>query len=337
MHSCHLTVVLSFGRLVGVVYVFRSPNGKKMQSRFRCNECKRLFKTSPSSEGRWFTCPDCESKFVINLLPENDSNENKPININRTSSYSDLDRAGLAVLSLFMAFLIHLCINGDAPLSFWSLPAVLGEAFVICMALITLDNMVGNRRKSRNKVIGEIMPIRFRCKHCSTVFQTKRSNIDSWFECPQCNGKTLVTPETLLVSNDSPILANNEPSIKRSENKYSKYFNTVIATVRPPHYVIIVGALLLVFSLLFPPWLQTTQTQGTSKVYSYRGLSFIFNPPEPDRARYNETRGVEIDLTRLFIQVLVICILTGLLWFVLEKLTKKPSHSADSPSSSNPT
>ncbi len=88
---------------------------------------------------------------------------------------------------------------------------------------------------------------------------------------------------------------------------------------RKQQLALIVGAVLLAFMALFPPWVQTFSFLSTHSEVAI-GYFSLFEPPMPksDAPAY----GVRVDPTRWTIQLLVTVLLTGIA-VVLLKDSKK--------------
>ena len=71
-----------------------------------------------------------------------------------------------------------------------------------------------------------------------------------------------------------------------------------------------VAVLLIAFCLFFPPWHYTFQVPHTVQVTKPAGYHFIFLPPAPEKD--NRFYGVELDISRLSIQLLIIGIFGAL-------------------------
>jgi hypothetical protein len=70
-----------------------------------------------------------------------------------------------------------------------------------------------------------------------------------------------------------------------------------------------VGVALLVLMCACPPWNWTFQPQGSGKVVKPAGYALLTNPPAPERD--SPPFGVEVNLSRLFLQVIAISAVTG--------------------------
>jgi hypothetical protein len=82
--------------------------------------------------------------------------------------------------------------------------------------------------------------------------------------------------------------------------------------------IYILGIILIIGMCIFPPWIYTYKSNGT---YSENpaGYSFIAEPPSP--RSYNIRNGVEIDLNRLFIQIIAGASFIGLGLLIFSRKT----------------
>ncbi len=74
-----------------------------------------------------------------------------------------------------------------------------------------------------------------------------------------------------------------------------------------------VGGILLVMSLLFPPWAYTYSSSSGNSHRRPAGYGLLFDPPSPT-TRFLAA-GIVLDWSRLTAQIGVIALLTGGVWF----------------------
>lgn len=74
------------------------------------------------------------------------------------------------------------------------------------------------------------------------------------------------------------------------------------------HKIILIGVGLIIFTILFPPWIHTFDWSGNEggSIHSEKpaGYGFIFSPPSPEKK--SGAYGIQIDFTRIFLQWLLI-------------------------------
>lgn len=73
---------------------------------------------------------------------------------------------------------------------------------------------------------------------------------------------------------------------------------------------LICGVLLLILSILFPPWTSTVNLRDGLTIQGSAGYAFIGKPPE------KEINMITMDIVRLLVQGIGIMLLTGLVIFI---------------------
>ena len=95
--------------------------------------------------------------------------------------------------------------------------------------------------------------------------------------------------------------------------------------------VLVCGLLAVVLCGLFPPWLHTYYSTGTSDFAGSRsersaGYNFIFAPPPPRSG--SVCYGVRLDVTTLLVEWLCVGALTGVAWLVVGTAKRPESKNA---------
>jgi len=89
----------------------------------------------------------------------------------------------------------------------------------------------------------------------------------------------------------------------------------------PSNLVLLVGILVLVVCLLFPPWTNTMQSTGISQVQRPAGYAPLWLPPEPYWERFGKGHphtGIVLAWPRLILQMGVVVLTTACLWWALQ-------------------
>ena len=88
--------------------------------------------------------------------------------------------------------------------------------------------------------------------------------------------------------------------------------------------VIIVGVMALFLMGLIPPWIQVLDLEGLYRELPL-GYEPIFSPPRPTRlqASLNSASYVSLDVTRLAVQWITVCLVVGLLSLALRTTERK--------------
>ena len=83
--------------------------------------------------------------------------------------------------------------------------------------------------------------------------------------------------------------------------------------------IMIIAAVLFIAACLFPPWEYTADHNGNNGFHTRKPArySLIFTPPNPEND--SPLFGVQIDISRLIIEMVVIGVTTGLILFVRQK------------------
>ena len=101
------------------------------------------------------------------------------------------------------------------------------------------------------------------------------------------------------------------------------------------NFVMWLGILVFVLMGLFPPWLYTYNATIRSPVYGsfltgsqkIAGYYFLFAPPDPAG---ESGHGISLDITRLFVQwVIVIALTGGLIYTIKDKPKEKEKEGTE--------
>ncbi len=112
----------------------------------------------------------------------------------------------------------------------------------------------------------------------------------------------------------------------------------VFGLSRSRRILVLGAAVVLLITVLTPPWQKSLPTASGNKITEPLGYSLLLVPPayqnDPKLARFDvpgrSTRGVQIDFGRLLLEWAAIGLVVGILWLLLPAPAVQHAHPADS-------